>query len=126
MNYSFSEERSVPEQFSQGDAAYAYEYLGAHLVCLDGKEGALFRVWAPNAQSVSVVGSFNNWNKNSDYMKKTEGGIWELFIEGDLRLEAYKYCIETPWFEKVLKSDPVAFYAEKPRQRFGCLRPVGL
>ena len=92
----------------------AYEYLGAHKAVRKDKQGVLFRVWAPHAMSVSVVGDFNDWNKNSNHMKnRNDDGIWELFIEGIGQLELYKYCIETPWFEKILKSDPYAFYAEK-------------
>lgn len=124
MNYSFNEERSPALQFAQGDAAFVYEFFGAHLVSRDGRQGALFRVWAPNAQSVSVVGSFNNWDKTSDFMKKTDEGNWELFIEGDFKLETYKYCIETPWFEKILKSDPFAFYAEKRPDNASVVYPL--
>ena len=113
MNYSFNDERSLTARFFDGDAATAYEYFGAHTENRDGKNGVVFRVWAPNAQSVAVVGSFNNWNKGTDYMSKTGDGVWELFIEGDLSGESYKFCIETPWFEKIMKSDPFAFYAEK-------------
>ncbi len=108
MNYSLSEERSPLELFASGDSARAYEYFGAHLA--DG--GVTFRVWAPNALSVSVVGSFNDWNRNSHFMSKLSNGVWELRIEGIEQGEIYKYCIETPWFEKILKSDPFAFYAE--------------
>ena len=113
MNYSFNDERSLTARFFDGDAATAYEYFGAHTENRDGKNGVVFRVWAPNAQSVAVVGSFNNWNKGTDYMSKTGDGVWELFIEGELLGESYKFCIETPWFEKIMKSDPFAFYAEK-------------
>lgn len=112
MNYSFSEARNALELFCDGDSVRAGEFFGAHLVNRDGRDGVVFRVWAPNAQSVSVVGSFNNWNKTSNYMYKIGNGSWEAFIEGIKTYDVYKYCIETPWFEKFLKSDPFAFHTE--------------
>ena len=113
MNYSFNDSRSEITRFCEGDSVGAYHYFGAHPEERDGKQGVVFRVWAPNAESVSVVGDFNDWNKNADFMSKREGGSWELFIEGLGTGHCYKYCIETPWFEKILKSDPFAFYAQK-------------
>ena len=113
MNYSFNDSRSEITLFCEGDSVGAYRYFGAHPEERDGKQGVVFRVWAPNAESVSVVGDFNDWNKNADFMSKREGGSWELFIEGLGTGHSYKYCIETPWFEKILKSDPFAFYAQK-------------
>lgn len=112
MNYSLSEERGAAEVFASGDGAEIFEYFGAHLVQRDGKHGVLFRVWAPNAQSVSVVGSFNDWNNRENFMSRNPEGIWELFAEGLKQGDTYKFCIETPSNEKVLKSDPFAFYAE--------------
>lgn len=112
MNYSLSEERDVAEVFASGDGTEIFEYFGAHLAQQDGKHGVLFRVWAPNAQSVSVVGSFNDWNSTENLMSKNSDGIWELFVEGVKQDDTYKFCIETPESEKILKSDPFAFYAE--------------
>lgn len=114
MDYRPDDNRNAAELFNDGENMRAYEYLGAHKAVRKDKQGVLFRVWAPHAMSVSVVGDFNDWNKNSNHMKnRNDDGIWELFIEGIGQLELYKYCIETPWFEKILKSDPYAFYAEK-------------
>lgn len=112
MNYNFNEDRTALELFRSGDAVRAYDLFGAHLVNWDGRDGVVFRVWAPNALSVAVVGNFNNWNKTSDYMYRVDDGVWELFIEGIKPYDIYKYCIETPWFEKILKSDPFAFHAQ--------------
>lgn len=112
MNYTLSEERSAAEVFAAGDGAFSYEYFGARPLTRDGSPGTLFRVWAPNAQSVSVVGSFNDWNKTADFMRRNRDGHWELFVEGVKPGDSYKYCVETPWFEKIMKSDPYAFYAE--------------
>ena len=112
MNYSLSDVRTAAEAFAAGDGAFSYEYFGARRAEKNGEQGVLFRVWAPNARSVSVVGSFNDWNKTENFMHKNRDGNWELFIKGIGQGESYKYCIETPWFEKVMKSDPFAFYAE--------------
>ena len=112
MNYSLNEDRNAQRLFHDGDSVRAYDFFGAHLVNWDGRDGVVFRVWAPNALSVAVVGNFNNWDKNSHYMYKIGDGEWELFIEGIKEFDTYKYCIETPWFEKIMKSDPFAFHAE--------------
>jgi 1,4-alpha-glucan branching enzyme len=112
MNYSLNESRCELELFHSGDSVHAYELLGAHLVNFEGKDGAVFRVWAPNALSVSVVGSFNDWDETSNLMNKIDDGVWELFVEGVTSQTLYKYCIETPNSQKILKSDPLAFYSE--------------
>ena len=106
MKYSFNESRNELELFHSGDSVRAYDFFGAHLVNWDGRDGVVFRVWAPNALSVSVVGNFNDWNKTADFMYKIDNEVWELFIEGMKPYDIYKYCIETPYFEKILKSDP--------------------
>lgn len=113
MNYQFDDSRFPLDLFHDGDAVRAYDFLGAHKVCWDGKDGVVFRVWAPNALTVSVVGDFNEWDQCANYMYKISGGgVWELFIEGLGEYEIYKYCVETPWFEKVLKADPFAFHTQ--------------
>lgn len=112
MNYSFNEARSALDVFHAGDAVHAYDLFGAHLESRDGKYGAVFRVWAPNALSVSVIGNFNEWNQNADFMYKISSGCWEIFIEGITQYTIYKYCIETITHEKILKADPFAFHSQ--------------
>ena len=113
MAYSLNDERYPLDQFLAGDSVSAYEFMGSHYVNWNGREGVVFRVWAPNALSVSVVGDFNNWDKDADYMYRiSDSGVWELFIEGVQEYACYKYCVETPWQEKRLKTDPYAFYCE--------------
>lgn len=112
MICSFDEVCTGIELFNSGANYSAYNIFGAHLAVSDGKNGVFFRVWAPNALSVSVVGSFNDWNQTSHSMQKLSGGCWELFIEGVKPFESYKYCIKTQSCEKILKSDPFAFHAE--------------
>ena len=63
--------------FHEGTAISAYEYMGAHAVTHDGVSGYMFRVWAPRAQAVSVVGDFNSWNADAHPMAKITDGIWE-------------------------------------------------
>lgn len=112
MNYSLSEERSAPAMFAGGDGAFSYEYFGVHLTQKDEKKGAVFRVWAPNAQYVSVIGTFNDWNDAANFMNRNSDGIWELFVPGVRSGDIYKFCIGTMRSEKILKADPFAFYAE--------------
>lgn len=112
MNYVFNDERSPLRLFSDGDAVRAYDFLGAHFINLDGRNGVIFRVWAPNAITVSLVGDFNNWNQKANYMYKIGGGVWELFIENLNEFAVYKFCIETVDHTNILKSDPFAFHCQ--------------
>lgn len=112
MKYVFNDERSPLRLFSDGDAVRAYDFLGAHFMNLDGRNGVMFRVWAPNAITVSVVGDFNNWNQQANYMYKIGGGVWELFIDNLNEFAIYKFCIETVDRTKILKTDPYAFHCQ--------------
>ena len=68
---------------AEGTHLHIYERLGAHLVEVEGVKGVRFAVWAPNAERVSVVGGFNNWDGRIHAMRVRGGsGIWELFIPG--------------------------------------------
>jgi len=113
MNYVLNDERFPLDLFHGGDAVRAYDFLGAHDWWIDGCQGTTFRVWAPNALTVSVVGDFNGWDQNANHMHKiSEGGVWETWIPNLGETAIYKYCVETPWFEKILKSDPFAFHTQ--------------
>jgi 1,4-alpha-glucan branching enzyme len=94
-----------------------YEKLGAHLLEEDGKKGAYFAVWAPNAQHVSVIGSFNNWEAWVHPMTAVgNSGIWERFIPGVKAGDQYKFEVQGPSGFWAQKADPYAFYAEmRPR-----------
>ncbi len=100
--------------FHQGTNYYSYNFLGSHIICSREKKGVIFRVWAPRAITVHIVGNFNDWQKNKDFeMKKIpESGIWELFLfnigVGDL----YKFLITTTDFRDIYKSDPYAFSSQ--------------
>lgn len=90
----------------------AYDFLGAHLVNRNDKNGVVFRVWAPTARSVSVAGDFNNWNNEANYMYNIGYGVWEVFVEGVKEFCAYKYCIESEYGDRLMKADPYAFHAQ--------------
>lgn len=96
--------------FHQGTNYRSYNYLGSHFAKKGKDRGVIFRVWAPNAESVSVVGDFNGWDKTANVMKK-DGGIFELFVKGLKQYDNYKYCVKSQNSE-VLKADPYAFHAE--------------
>ncbi|PAE22464.1 1,4-alpha-glucan branching enzyme [Bacillus sp. 7504-2] len=99
--------------FHHGQNFRAYDYLGSHFTENNEKSGFVFRVWAPNARSVSVVGDFNQWNPQSHPMKKeTDEGIWELFIEGLDEYSLYKFAILTKDERILFKADPYAFHSE--------------
>ena len=112
MNYSFNEARPALEVFHTGDSVRAYDFLGAHLVNRNGKNGVVFRVWAPTARSVSVAGDFNNWNNEANYMYNIGYGVWEVFVEGVKEFCTYKYCIESEYGDRLMKADPYAFHAQ--------------
>jgi 1,4-alpha-glucan branching enzyme len=100
---------------AEGTHLSAYDKLGAHVTEMEGTEGVVFAVWAPNARRVSVVGGFNNWDGRRHPMRKhLRAGLWEIFIPGLGAGERYKYEIKTESGALLLKADPYAFAAEKP------------
>ena len=103
--------------FKQGNHTKMYEKFGAHVMEYKGKKGVHFAVWAPNAQSVSVRGDFNNYEIDAHplLLREDDSGIWEGFIEGISIGLTYKYHIVSKFHNIVHeKSDPFAFYSEKP------------
>ena len=100
-------------RFNEGLHYEIYEKLGAHPMTVDGIEGVLFAVWAPNAERVSVVGNFNQWDGRRHPMRKLDySGIFELFIPGNFLGEIYKYEIRAKSGAVFMKSDPYAFSSE--------------
>ena len=92
-----------------------YEFLGAHPDAQGGKKGYVFRVWAPHARSVSVVGDFNGWDSSKHVMgRMIDGETFELFIPGLKEYDTYKYSIEGQDGRVHLKADPVGFHTETP------------
>lgn len=101
--------------FHHGENFKSYELMGAHPATLNKKRGFIFRVWAPHAKSVSVVGEFNGWNEETHFMNKmVDDQTFELFIPGLKQFDVYKYCINTYDGRKLYKADPFAFHAETP------------
>jgi 1,4-alpha-glucan branching enzyme len=99
--------------YKVGNHYEIYEKLGAHLSQINGHPGVRFAVWAPNAQRVSVVGDFNNWDGRAHPMRKrTEAGIWEIFIPGVGETAHYKYEVRNCFGQVVLKSDPFSFFGQ--------------
>jgi 1,4-alpha-glucan branching enzyme len=100
--------------WGEGSHHYAYRFMGAHLMELDGVKGTRFVVCAPSARRVSVIGPFNGWDGRVHVMRKFyDQGIWELFIPGIQEGTPYKYEISSPNTSLPLKkADPYAFRAE--------------
>ena len=99
--------------FGQGTHYDLYNKLGAHPMTVDGEEGVYFAVWAPNAETVSLVGNFNEWDENATPMERLEPlGIYEIFLPEMKIGDIYKYCVTTKAGYTILKADPYGFQAE--------------
>ena len=99
--------------FNQGTFYTAYEILGSHLCEQKGRKGAIFRVWAPHAKQVSLVGDFNSWDNTKHLMTKIgDSGVWEVFAEWAKPYDKYKYEITPRRGKPFLKADPYAFFNE--------------
>ena len=99
--------------FNEGRNYKVYETLGAHVLEHQGVRGVRFAVWAPSARAVSVIGSFNSWDRRRHSMRRLgTSGVWEIFVPGLSAGAVYKYKIRTqqgPWVDK---TDPFAFRTE--------------
>jgi 1,4-alpha-glucan branching enzyme len=101
--------------FNAGQHWKIYEKLGSHLRDVGGHTGVNFAVWAPNAQSVQLIGDFNHWDGRSHCMQKQiPSGIWELFVPQIGAGQKYKYRIRMQDGQVVDKTDPYGVYAELP------------
>ncbi len=102
--------------FKAGKHFRIYEKLGSHIIQVDGQWGTYFAVWAPNANSVSVIGNFNNWDRNSHQLSSRwdHSGIWEGFIPGLGKGSLYKYHIHAKDGRHLEKGDPFAMFCEIP------------
>ena len=101
--------------FGQATHYDIYRKLGAHFAEVKGVKGVYFDLWAPNAERVFLIGSFNGWNETANEMTRLKPetmGIYELFIPGLQEGELYKYLIETKDGKRLYKADPYANYAE--------------
>ncbi len=108
--------------FYQGKNNEAYKFFGVHRISDESASGEnsgkgngckhRFRVWAPNAKSISVVGDFNDWKRDTHPMYTIADGIWEAVIEGLQQFDSYKYSIETADGRILMKSDPYGTHFE--------------
>ena len=100
--------------FNEGNDRKLYDKLGAQLRTVDGVAGTSFAVWAPNAQRVSVVGEFNNWDGRFHPMRHLgSSGVWELFVPGLGEGTLYKFEVKNAQGVPVLKTDPFGFLFER-------------
>jgi len=102
--------------FNEGTHFHLYRKLGAHPVICNGMAGTWFSVWAPDAEQVSVTGSFNDWEKGAHLLcRREKSGIWEGFLPGVAKGTLYKFQIRSRFNGyEVEKTDPFAFFNEIP------------
>jgi 1,4-alpha-glucan branching enzyme len=102
--------------FNEGSHFHLYRKLGAHPVIRNGMAGTWFSVWAPDAEQVSVIGSFNEWGKGAHPLcRREKSGIWEGFLPGVVKGTLYKFQIRSRFNGyEVEKTDPFAFFNEIP------------
>ena len=107
--------------FGKGDERKIYDKLGAQLRTIDGVHGTSFAVWAPNAQRVSVVGDFNNWDGRFHAMRLLgASGVWEIFIPGVGQGAHYKFEIrDAHGIISKPNTDPFGFFFDNGRAQAG-------
>ena len=113
--YSFQPQISEYDAFlfAQGNHYEIYKKLGANFATVNGVEGVVFGVWAPNARRVSVIGEFNDWDARRHQMRELYSeGIWEIFIPGLKNFDRYKYEIKTTDGTTLQKQDPYGVMCE--------------
>ena len=99
--------------FLMGQSIEAYKYFGAHHVKNGDKEGFVFRVYAPLAKEVSLIGEFNSWNPGTHRMNKVDvAGVYEVFVENIGNYSSYKFHILDCNNNYIDKADPFAFTSE--------------
>ncbi|MCL1881543.1 MAG: 1,4-alpha-glucan branching protein GlgB [Oscillospiraceae bacterium] len=108
------EEHKIPlHLYREGELLEGYKFFGSHFEICGEKTGYRFRVWAPRARSVSVVGDFNYWDRACHEMNLIETtGVWEIFIPDLKKFDAYKYSIEGPSGMIQTKADPYGTHME--------------
>lgn len=102
--------------FNEGTHLHLFNKLGSHLMNHQGVDGACFSVWAPDAESVTVFGDFNGWDKTTHGLRpKGQSGIWEGFVPGAGKGTRYKYHVASKYMGyRADKADPFAIYGEVP------------
>ncbi len=113
-------EMSLTEQdmnrFAQGTHNQLYKKLGAHHATIEGVDGTYFSVWAPNAECVSVIGTFNDWDWTMHPLDaQGKSGIWQRFVPGAVKGDLYKYHIISKYSNYIVdKADPFSLFNETP------------
>ncbi|HHT66719.1 MAG TPA: 1,4-alpha-glucan branching protein GlgB [Erysipelotrichaceae bacterium] len=103
----------ILDEYLNGQCIEAHNYFGAHFSTKDGQSIVTFRLYAPSAEDVSVIGEWNNWDVTKDKMHKIHGaGVWEISIPNLHNYQCYKYHFKNAKGEYVDKIDPFAFYSE--------------
>jgi len=99
--------------FNFGTNYELYNHMGAHPAAFHNIKGTIFRVWAPSAKRISLIGDFNGWDGRIHPMRSLGGsGIWELFLPGISENSVYKFEIKTQDNQLLKKADPFQFYGE--------------
>jgi 1,4-alpha-glucan branching enzyme len=112
--------------FGEGTLTRAFECFGAHRVRVGSTTGVHFAVWAPNAQRVSLIGTFNQWDGRVHPMRHLlPSGVWELFMPDLPDGELYKFEIRTREGHLLTKSDPFGFSFERPPATASIVRDIG-
>ena len=118
--------REDTDKFNAGIHYTIYEKLGAHPMKIDGTEGVLFAVWAPNALRVSVVGDFNGWDGRTHQMRRLwNSGVFELFLPGVETGSCYKFEIKAKGGLTYMKADPYAFGQQLRPESASVVRALG-
>ncbi len=89
-----------------------YEFLGCHLASKGGKQGAYFRVFAPHAKQIFVIGEFNMWSRSHELKRINDSNVWEVFVEKAKNMQRYKYVVVDQNNNECIKTDPYAFMAQ--------------
>ncbi|MDD4839672.1 MAG: 1,4-alpha-glucan branching protein GlgB [Clostridia bacterium] len=100
--------------FHEGTNFESYKLMSPTPVVEDDVEGWFFRVWAPFALNVSIVGDFNKWDVTKNPMESSSDGIWSLFIAGLKEFDNYKYAVTGKNNKTILKCDPYGLHFETP------------
>lgn len=105
--------KSAGALFETGENFYSQDYFGVHEKERKQQKGYIFRMWAPNAQSVWLVGDFNNWEHSLPLVKEEHSGVWEIFTIIPKEGHLYKYLVKQADGRDVYKIDPYATIFEK-------------
>ncbi|WP_019804165.1 1,4-alpha-glucan branching protein GlgB [Streptococcus mutans] len=106
-------EREALRTFGTGENFHAQHYFGFHETEKNGVKGYIFRVWAPNAEDLHLIGDFTGWFDNPLQMDKNEAGVWEVFTDLPKEGHIYKYLVKRQGGQIVEKMDPFAIYLEE-------------